>query len=203
MRFEYADERMPVAMTMEGTTYYLTYDHVGSLRIVSDSSGNVVNRIDYDSFGNVIDDTNPSFVIPFGFAGGLHDRDTDLVRFGYRDYTPEIGRWTAKDPILFAGGDTDLYGYCLGDPVNFIDPTGEFLFSGAAFVGYVYGPAIVSAATVAGYRLAPYMPALLDFAEGFLPGPPSTPLGVGGALTKGMIENIIDALNNINNKPCP
>ena len=112
MRFEYADERMPVAMTMGGATYYLTYDQVGSLRIVADALGNVVKRIDYDSFGNVIDDTNPSFDIPFGFAGGLHDRDTGLVRFGYRDYAPKIGRWTAKDPILFAGGDVDLYGYC-------------------------------------------------------------------------------------------
>ncbi|MBW1787508.1 MAG: hypothetical protein JRK53_12925, partial [Deltaproteobacteria bacterium] len=44
--------------------------------------------------------------------------------FGYRDYDPDIGRWTAKDPILFGGGDTDLWGYCVGDPVNAIDPLG-------------------------------------------------------------------------------
>ena len=124
MRFEYADGRMPVAMTRGGATYYLTYDQVGSLRVVADSAGNVVKRTDYDSFGNIIDDTNPSFDMPFGFAGGLHDLDTGLVRFGYRDYDPDIGRWTAKDPILFAGGDTDLFGYCLNDPVNAIDPWG-------------------------------------------------------------------------------
>jgi RHS repeat-associated protein len=124
MRFEYADGRVPVAMTQGGATYYLTYDQVGSLRVVADASGNVVKRIDYDSFGNIIDDTNPSFSIPLGFAGGLHDIDTKLVRFGFRDYDPDIGRWTAKDPILFAGGDTDLYGYCLTDPVNAIDPAG-------------------------------------------------------------------------------
>ncbi len=59
-----------------------------------------------------------------GFAGGLHDQHTGLVRFGYRDYDPDIGRWTAKDPILFAGGDTDLYGYVLNDPVDFVDPEG-------------------------------------------------------------------------------
>jgi len=62
--------------------------------------------------------------VPFGFAGGLYDRDTGLVRFGYRDYDPETGRWTAKDPIGFAGGDTDLYGYCVNDPVNYFDPPG-------------------------------------------------------------------------------
>ena len=124
IRFEYADGRMPVAMTRGGATYYLTYDQVGSLKAVADSAGNVVKRIDYDSFGNIIIDTDPSFDMPFGFAGGLHDRDTGLVRFGYRDYDPDIGRWTAKDPILFAGGDTDLYGYCLNDPVNWVDPLG-------------------------------------------------------------------------------
>ena len=123
-RFEYADGRMPVAMTKGGSTYYLTYDQVGSLRVVADASGNVVKRIDYDSFGNIIDDTNPAFEVPFGFAGGLHDRDTGFVRFGYRDYDPDTGRWTAKDPIFFNGGDTDLYGYCLNNAINFFDPYG-------------------------------------------------------------------------------
>ena len=115
---------MPVAMTKDVSTYYLTYDQVGSLRVVADASGNVVKTIEYDSFGNIINDTDLTFEVPFGFAGGLHDRDTGLVRFGYRDYDPDMGRWTAKDPILFHGADTDLYGYCLNDPVNFTDPSG-------------------------------------------------------------------------------
>lgn len=124
MRFEYADARMPVAMTIGGLTYYLAYDQIGSPKIIADAAGNVVKQIDYDSFGNIIDDSNPAFDIPFGFAGGLYDNDTGLVRFGYRDYDPDVGRWTAKDPIFFAGGDTDLFGYCLNDPVNFVDPWG-------------------------------------------------------------------------------
>jgi RHS repeat-associated protein len=57
-------------------------------------------------------------------AGGLYDKDTALVRFGARDYDAEMGRWTAKDPIRFAAGDTNLYGYVLQDPVNAIDPLG-------------------------------------------------------------------------------
>jgi RHS repeat-associated protein len=124
MRFQYADARMPVAMTTGGATYYLTYDQIGSLRIVADASGNVVKRIDYDSFGNIVGDTNPAFSVPFGFAGGLSDPDTGLARFGSRDYDPDTGRWTAKDPIGFGGGSTDLYGYCLDDPVNRKDPVG-------------------------------------------------------------------------------
>ncbi len=66
--------------------------------------------------------------MPFGFAGGLYDPDTGLVRFGFRDYDPDTGRWTAKDPIFFTGGDTDLYGYVLNDPVNMIDPLGLYYY---------------------------------------------------------------------------
>jgi len=134
-----------VAMTKGGSTYYLTYDQVGSLRVVADVSGNVVKRIEYDSFGNIIDDTDPTFEVPFGFAGGLHDQDTGLVRFGHRDYDPDTDRWTAKDPIFFAGGDTDLYGYCLNDPANFIDPEGKIL-------GYVAAGATVVAAGTFAYQ---------------------------------------------------
>lgn len=124
MRFQYADGRMPVTMTNESATYYLGYDQVGSLRLVTDSNGNAVKQVDYDSFGNILTDSNPTFTIPFGFAGGLHDRDINLVRFGFRDYDPETGRWTAKDPIGFAGGDVDLWGYVQNNPVNWTDPFG-------------------------------------------------------------------------------
>jgi RHS repeat-associated protein len=69
-------------------------------------------------------DTNPGFQ-PFGFAGGLYDRDTGLVRFGARDYDATTGRWTAKDPVRFGGGDGNLFAYALGDPVDRIDPDGN------------------------------------------------------------------------------
>jgi RHS repeat-associated protein len=79
----------------------------------------------------VLTDTNPGFQ-PFGFAGGLYDVDTGLVRFGARDYDPHTGRWTAKDPIRFGGGDTNLYGYVVGDPVNLTDPSGTVVVPVAA-----------------------------------------------------------------------
>jgi RHS repeat-associated protein len=80
--------------------------------------------IDYDSFENIMNDTGTSFQIISGFAGGVYDRDTGLNVFGYRHYDPNGGRWTAKDPIVFKGGDVDLYGYSLSDPLNFVDPWG-------------------------------------------------------------------------------
>ncbi len=62
--------------------------------------------------------------VSLGYAGGLWDRDTGFVRFGARDYDPNTGRWTAKDPIRFDGDDTNLYLYVGGDPVNFTDLAG-------------------------------------------------------------------------------
>ena len=123
-RFEYADNRMPVAMQQDAKKYYLHYDQVGTVKLITDSSGATTKAIEYDSYGNVLTDSNPSFKLPFGFAGGLYDTDTKLTRFGYRDYDSFSGRWTAKDPIGFDGGDSNLYGYVLGDGVNFVDPIG-------------------------------------------------------------------------------
>jgi RHS repeat-associated protein len=114
----------PDYMLNGGVTYRIFTDQLGSPRlVVNTSTGAVTEQIDYDEFGNVINDTNPGFQ-PFGFAGGLYDQDTKLVRFGARDYNPAIGRWTAKDPILFTGGDTNLYGYALGNPASLTDPDG-------------------------------------------------------------------------------
>ncbi len=62
--------------------------------------------------------------MPLGFAGGMYDAETGLVRFGARDYDPQIGRWVSKDPIRFSGG-INLFTYADGDPVNWIDRTGR------------------------------------------------------------------------------
>ena len=115
---------VPDYMVKNGTTYRIISDHLGSPRLViATSTGTTVQRIDYDEFGNVIADTHPGFQ-PFGFAGGLYDQHSKLTRFGVRDYDAATGRWTAKDPIRFNGGDTNLYGYVLNAPVNLIDPKG-------------------------------------------------------------------------------
>ena len=123
--FIYAEKaNVPSIMIRDNIRYRMISDHLGSVRAVIDTGSNtLVQRMDYDVWGKVINDTNPGFQ-PFGFAGGLYDPDTGLTRFGARDYDAETGRWTAKDPILFNGGDTNLYGYVLNDPVNFIDPKG-------------------------------------------------------------------------------
>jgi RHS repeat-associated protein len=124
-RFVYGDRaNVPSYMVKGGVTYRIIADQLGGPRLIIDtSSGTVAQRIDYDEFGNIVADGNPGFQ-PFAFAGGLHDQHTRFIRFGARDYDPESGRWTAKDPISMAGGDLNLYRYVATDPVNGLDPSG-------------------------------------------------------------------------------
>jgi RHS repeat-associated protein len=115
---------VPDYMVRKGRTYRIFSDHLGSPRLIVDiETDEVAQRIDYDEFGRVLADTNPGFQ-PFGFAGGIQDQYTGLVRFGARDYDPYSGRWTAKDPIRFDGDGPNLYVYSINDPVNFFDLEG-------------------------------------------------------------------------------
>jgi RHS repeat-associated protein len=84
----------------------------------------MIKELEYSSFGALINDSDPWFDLTIGFSGGIVDPITKLVRFGFRDYDPETGRWTAKAPILFAGGQMNLYAYVLNNPVNYKDPYG-------------------------------------------------------------------------------
>jgi len=123
-RFVYGSRGLPEYMTKDGVTYRIVSDHLGSVRLVIDmATGVVAQRLDYDEWGNASQNTRPGFQ-PFGFAGGLYDHESALLRFGARDYDATAGRWTAKDPIGFAAGDGNVYAYVRNDPVNSVDPTG-------------------------------------------------------------------------------
>ncbi|MCP1727353.1 RHS repeat-associated protein [Natronospira proteinivora] len=120
---------VPDYMIRDGERYRIIADHLGSVRLVIHAdTGEIVQRLDYDAFGRVLEDTNPGFQ-PFGFAGGIYDQHTGMVRFGARDYDPKTGRWTAKDPIRFYGDGPNLYGYVLNDSVNALDPEGLFSYT--------------------------------------------------------------------------
>ena len=106
--------------------YRFLKDHLGSVRyVVRVEDGYVAQALTYDSWGVVGQDTAAGFQ-PFGYAGGLYDPATGLVRFGARDYDAGLGRWTAKDPILFAGGQANVWEYVGSRPVEYVDPSGLY-----------------------------------------------------------------------------
>jgi len=124
-RFVYATRvNVPDFIVKAGVTYRVLTDHLGSPRlIVNASTGAIAQRMSYDEWGVVTQDTSPGFQ-PFGFAGGVYDGATGLVRFGARDLFALAGKWTSTDPASFAGGDPNTHAYVSNDPMNWIDPSG-------------------------------------------------------------------------------
>lgn len=124
-RFVYGSRlNVPEFMVRGGIAYRLITDHLGSVRLViRTTDGVVAQRVDYDEFGRVVFNSAPGFQ-PFGYAGGIYDELTDLVRLGARDYDAHTGRWTTRDPLGFSGGSTNLYSYVDNSPVTSVDPTG-------------------------------------------------------------------------------
>jgi RHS repeat-associated protein len=138
--YYYDDLGHLVALERAGQRYYVASDQVGSPRVVTDAAGAAVKVVDYDAFGRIRSDSAPGFPLPIGYAGGISDPATGLVRFGARDYEPESGRWTAGDPILFDGGQANLYAYVGSEPVGRRDPTGLVFRAGACCITHWDSP---------------------------------------------------------------
>ena len=123
-RLAYLEGRAPVGLTNGEDSYFLLCDQVGTPLALANIDGSVVQKMRYDSFGNLLETSGAVVQLPVGFAGGLFDADTGLTRFVWRDYDAATGRFTALDPLGAGGGDPDWYGYCVDDPVNRVDAWG-------------------------------------------------------------------------------
>jgi RHS repeat-associated protein len=107
---------------ISGTSYYYTRDHLGSVREMTDSSGNIQARYDYDPYGRatLVSGTNLS---DFQYAGMYVHATSGLNLTKYRAYDPNTAKWLSRDP-LGEGSDATLYSYVWNDPVDLMDPFG-------------------------------------------------------------------------------
>jgi RHS repeat-associated protein len=111
-------------ITASGTVAWYLTDRLGSVRVLTDSTGAVIDLINYDGFGNIISESNAANSDRYLFTGREFDRVTGLQYNRARYYDPTTGRWTTEDPTGFAGGDANLYRYAGNDPTNQTDPYG-------------------------------------------------------------------------------
>jgi len=99
----YDDARRLFAIQRGASRYYIATDQLGSPRVVSDATGALVKVMEYDAFGTVVADSARAFDLVIGYAGGLPDTRTGIIRFGMRDYDPNAGRRGFKNPFASAG----------------------------------------------------------------------------------------------------
>jgi RHS repeat-associated protein len=134
-QYLYDDADLMYAIRRDGDWYAVLTDAAGSPAVVVDMAGTVVEQRTWSLSGVPVSDSNPGFDLGLGYAGGIEDVDTGLVRFGARDYDPVLGQWLSPDPISLAGGSANLYRYAEADPISNRDLGGLQTSSASAYVG--------------------------------------------------------------------
>mgnify|MGYP003012503744 FL=1 len=119
--------------------YYFHNDHLGSPWLITNASGNEVQRLNFDAWGRRRDASNwsnyvnlPTFKFDRGFTGHEHLDMFGLINMNARLYDPLLGRFLSPDPIVQAPEFTQSfngYTYALNNPLAYTDPNGEFFFS--------------------------------------------------------------------------
>jgi RHS repeat-associated protein len=107
-----------------GANYFFTLDHLGSIREMSDSTGAIRARYDYDPYGRVTKLTG-DLDADFGFTGFYRHQASGLCLTLNRAYAADLGRWLTRDLMPETDG-TNLYQYCLNNPINAVDVLGLF-----------------------------------------------------------------------------
>ncbi|MEE4297348.1 MAG: RHS repeat-associated core domain-containing protein [Wenzhouxiangella sp.] len=137
-QYLYDDVGHVYAIRREEIWYGVLSDAMGTPLMVVDENANLVDLRVFDLWGRLVLDSNPDFELELGFAGGLQDSATGLVRFGQRDYDPLTARWLSPDPTHLPGGSINLYRYASNDPVSLRDTTGRVTVGGSAIIGGGY-----------------------------------------------------------------
>jgi RHS repeat-associated protein len=118
-----------------GKTYTACTETNGNIMgLIDGTTGVLAARWDYEAFGittTTVEAAGPfgHELCPFRFSSKYRDVETGLYYYGYRYYSPEMGRWLSRDPIEEQGG-INLYGMVGNDPVNRIDAAGLFAIYG-------------------------------------------------------------------------
>ena len=113
-----------LAVSVDGVFYIPCYDHSGNIVLYVSEAGNIAAQYTYDPYGNITDMSGAlATQFSFGFSTKCHDRETGLVAYQRRFYSPSLGRWLNRDPIEERGGE-NLYAFCDNSPPHSFDALG-------------------------------------------------------------------------------
>ena len=117
-----------VTSTSSEKNYFLK-DHLGSIKVIVNASGNVESYTDYDPFGLQLENRyTVNNEERYKFTGKERDEKTSYDYFGARYYDSRIARWLQVDPLAekYAGWST--YNYTMNNPLKYVDPKGESIW---------------------------------------------------------------------------
>jgi RHS repeat-associated protein len=114
----YANGRR-IATRLDDELYYLHSDPLGSTTLVTDENGDVVGRVQYDPYGNLISNSLPAELSTYLFTGQRWDEDLDLYDYRARFYDPQTGSFISPDSIIpdpLNPAAWNRYAYVYGNP---------------------------------------------------------------------------------------
>ena len=146
------------------TDYMLKNGHGDVVSLVQ--NGAVTRTYDYDAYG-VQKNIDASDTNPFRYCGEYFDKESGSIYLRSRYYEPSVGRFTTEDPIR---DGLNWYAYCGGNPVKYVDITGEFpvetiidfVSIGWSYMDFVREPSVANF----GYLAWDVVAALIPYAPG-------------------------------------
>jgi len=115
-------------MESDGSYRYHYHDKLGSVRRIRDDDRDSLAQYEYNPYGDVYSQSGTE-ALNFGFAGMRWMDDAQMYLTLHRFYSPDMHRWTIRDPLGLADGP-NLYAYVKDNPVNYKDPVGQFAITG-------------------------------------------------------------------------
>ena len=198
--FTYTASGAPATVTWNGVVYYYITNLQGDVCRIVNSSGATIATYTYDAWGNIgyvggLMGSELAMLNPLRYRGYVYDEETELYYVSSRYYDPEIGRWISPEPNVYNGEFDEgagsigynVYAYCANNPVNNIDPTGEFVISTAVLIGIGIGALIGgTAGGVYGYKKAVKNNVAKQDCWKYVVG-----YGLGGAVVGGVIGGFV------------
>ncbi|MFO0901979.1 MAG: RHS repeat-associated core domain-containing protein [Pirellulales bacterium] len=191
----------------ERGTEWLLVDHLGSTRDVIDSQGTHLQYLSYDSYGNVVIDTETDVDSRMLFTGREWDEETGQYYFRTRHYSPRLGSFLKEDLARNQFGEWNLRIYVINSPIGRSDPFG--LWYGWDDAAFAAGGAVLG---IVGQGISDVYTGQLSDTETYIAAGLGGALGgwallytgpVGAGVTTGAMTNLIkQTLWNLNGKIC-
>ena len=131
-----------IGLKFEGANYYYLKNLQGDILYVVDSSGQIVVKYDYDSWGKLRSTagsmaTTLGVKNPFRYRSYYYDTETGLYYLNSRYYDPDTGRFVNADGYFSTGQGilgNNMYTYCNNNPVILCDPSGTCALTRTVYV---------------------------------------------------------------------